>query len=428
MENARPVDHTRCAIARWAAGLIVLASMLMVMSLPARAAFEASDLQSIATAGRVLGSDDNEAVDISELRLGLGRYFRDRLGLYGELSLYRPTGWRDSRSVDTVALGFAFALRWHFLRRPGFSLYTDWGIGLMVGVDRFPPAGTHYNGTPHFGLGLNGRLREDIRLLVGLRRLHISNGKGYVPENPSFDGLGAYLGVALRPGARAVLPPERAPVPFGGGNLRIRVDATLEHADEENSPGGNLALGLSLFPAAQLRAQLAFSAAELVGEALWEVAVLLYRETASGRVALGYSRQGFSVFRSDHYHLLIMRVLSDINSLEFMVNLERKNLDDDRASGGLFIVSYPIDALALRTGIGFERREDEFFDAPTNLNDACFNFGMAWSPGPMADLGLSLFLDGAIGYGLRRAGLRFQPGRRRSLRERHRRGSLLLLR
>jgi len=427
MENARPVDHTRCAIVRWTVGLIVVASMLMVMSLPARAVFEVGDLQPIVTAGRVLGSDDNEEVDISELRLERGHYFRDRLGLYGELSLYKPTGQRDGRSVDTVGLGLAFALRWHFLRQPGFSLYTDWGIGVMVGVDPFPPAGTRYNGTPHFGLGLSVRLRGDIQLLAGLRRLHISNGKGFVPENPSFDGLGAYVGVALRPGFKAPLPPEGEPVSFDGGNLRVRVDATLEHADEENSPGGILSLGLSLLPSA-FRAQLTFSAAELVGEALWEVAVHLYRETAPGRVALGYSRQGFSVFRSDHYSLQIARALSDINSLEFIANLERKNLDDDRASGGLFIVSYPIDALALRTGIGFERREDEFFDAPTNLNDASFSFGMEWSPGPMADLGLSLFLDGAIGYGLRKTGLRFQPGRRRSLCERHRRGSLLLLR
>jgi len=413
---------------RWLVGLVGLALMAPMAVVPACAQFNRGDLQPIVTVGRVAGNGDNEEVDIGELRLGRGHYFRDRLGLCGELSLYRPTGRRDGRSVDTIGLGLAFALRWHFLRQLGFSLYTDWGFGLMVGLNAFPPEGTHYNGTPYFGLGLSARLRQDIQLLAGLRQLHISNGKGVVPENPSFDGLGAYLGVALRPGFKAPLPPERESLPFGGGGLQVRAEATFDNFDEENSPGGLLALDMRLLPAAKIHTQIAFSAAELAGEAIWEVALHVYRQTPAGRVALGYSRQGFSVFRSDYYDLQIGRALNDISIVEFIVSLEHKNLDDDRVFGGLFIAVYPTDVLALRSGIGFERQEYEFFESLENLNDAVFNFGVEWSPGPLADFGLSFYFDGGIGYGVKTAGLRFQPGRQRSLGERRRGGGLVLLR
>ena len=91
----------------WLAGIMGSTVMILVTPLPTGAAFEAGGLQPIITVGRVPGNGDNQAVDIGELRLGLGHYFRDRLGFYGELSLYRPTGRREGRPVDTIGLGLA---------------------------------------------------------------------------------------------------------------------------------------------------------------------------------------------------------------------------------------------------------------------------------------------------------------------------------
>jgi len=114
--------------------------------------------------------------------------------------------------------------------------------------------------------------------------------------------------------------------------------------------------------------------------------------------------------------------------MELTAGLERKNLADDRIFGGLFITIYSTDALALRSGVGFERREYEFFDSLENLNDAGFNLGVEWSPDRMADLGFSIYLAGGIGYDEKTVGIRFQPGQGRPLRERHRRGGFVPLR
>ena len=298
----------------------------------------------------------------------------------------------------------------------------------MVGLDPFPPAGTRLNGTPHFGLGLSARLRRETRLVAGLRQLHMSNGRGMVPENPSFDGLGAYVGLALRPGVKAPLPLEGESLPFGGPSLRVRMDATFEDVDGEDSPGGLLAVDMCLFPALELHTQLAFSAAELAGETIWEASLHAYHQTSAGRLALGYSRQEFNVFASDYYSLQIVRALNDISTLEAAASLERKNLADDRVFGGLFVVTYPSDRLALRSGIGFERREYELFESLENLNDAGFTFGLEWSPDPMADLGLSFFFREGIGYDVTTAGVRFHPGQTGSLRERRRSGGFVSLR
>ena len=93
----------------WLTALVGVALVALLAPPPARAAFEASDLQPIVFAGRIAGTGANETVEIDELRLGLGHYFRDRLGFYGELSLYRPQGTREGRSADTNGLGPAYA-------------------------------------------------------------------------------------------------------------------------------------------------------------------------------------------------------------------------------------------------------------------------------------------------------------------------------
>ena len=115
----------------------------------------------------------------------------------------------------------------------------------------------------------------------------MSNGKGVVPENPSFDGLGGYLGLALKLGFKAARPPECESLPFGGADVRFRAEATYARVDEESSAGGAVALDLPLIQAAKLRVQLAGSVASLVDDDIWEAGSWTLGWNGPGRLRRG---------------------------------------------------------------------------------------------------------------------------------------------
>lgn len=352
---------------------IALAMMSGLVCFPARAEFEAGDFYPTVTGGLINGNGRNDDVRIATARFGLVHNFRERLGFFSEAAVFLPSGHRGGREVDTSALGCVFGLRWHFLTRPRFGLYIEWGMGFLVAKDAFPPQGTKFNGASHFGMGAS------------------------------------------------VLA-------FGGNDIRWRVEATYEFADEDDSPGGGVAVDVPLARRQGLRLQLADQAAELVDETIWKASVRVYRETDTGRVVVGYSRQEFNVFSSDIYDLQVERVLTDVSTVLGLVSYEEKNLADDRVYGGLFITVYPAPFAAINTGVGFERQQEEFFDSIDNLNDAGFNLGLEVAPGFVARLGMSAFFNIGIGYDTKLAGIRFQPGSGESLVERHRRGGLMMVR
>ena len=131
-------------------------------------------------------------------RVGTGYYLLDGLGLYGEFYAVSIRGSGDNgEDQKTFGGGGDLVLRWHFLRQPLFTIYSEAAFGVVVTRTRFPVGGTRVNFTPQLGLGASFRVHERASVIGGIRRLHISNGKGLVPENPAFDGLGGYFGVVL---------------------------------------------------------------------------------------------------------------------------------------------------------------------------------------------------------------------------------------
>lgn len=410
---------------------VVVAAVALVQMVTAAssfAAFEAGDFYPTITGGFLHGNGRNDDVQVAAARFGLVHYFRERLGFFSEAAALAPSGRRDGRVVDTVGLGFASGLRWHFRLRPRYGLYAEWGAGFMVATDAFPPQGTSWNGMSYFGAGVNAGAGDGLQILAGLRQMHVSNGKGLVPQNPSFDGLGGYLGLALTPRYRPPYPLVGDALPFGGRDLRWRAEATYEHVDDDDSSGGGVSADLALAWRPGLRLQLAGTMAQLVDEAIWKVSARLYQETTSGRVLVGYSRQEFNVFTSDICDLQVERTLSDVSTVVGTVSYEDKNLAQDRLYGGLFIITYPAAFAAISSGVGFERQQREIFDSVDNLNDAGLNLGLEVAPRFMARLGLSAYCTVGIGYDSQLAGIRLQPGRTASLGERHRRGAVMMVR
>lgn len=410
------------------AGWLAVALWSCVAAGPPAAASTAGDYQPAATFGALPGNGDNGDVDIGFLGLEVTHYFREGLGFVSQAGLLRPRGRRDGRSADTGAAAATFGLRWHVHRGHGHSLFLEWGSGGLLALHPFPPGGTRLNAASHFGAGIDVALPRGLGLRAGIRQMHVSNGKGMVAENPSFDGLGGYAGVALRPAYKRPYPPVSASTPFGGPPWRWRIDATYGRVDDHGSPGATAALDLPLSRSGRVRVELFGRAARLVGELDQEVGLHLYHESARRRIIAGYARQDFSVFVSHYLIGQLEEALNDASTAVALAALENKNLSDDRVFGGIFLTTYPAAFAAVTTGIGFERQEHEYFSHFDNLNDAGFHVSAEAAPPSLARLGLSVYANVGVGYDTQAVGLRWLPGESGSVRDRHRRGGVVVRR
>lgn len=119
-----------------------------------------------------------------------------------ELAL-EVTGYYFDQAPDT-AFGLALTptARWHFLPaiegERDYSIFTDFGIGVIGSTERISPDGTEFNFTPRAGFGMAVNLDGGARAIFGARWQHISNGRiGGGERNPSFDALMIYGGLSL---------------------------------------------------------------------------------------------------------------------------------------------------------------------------------------------------------------------------------------
>lgn len=96
---------------------------------------------------------------------------------------------------DRVGLGTAGFIRWRPARRGGIAPFVELAFGMLFTTRDFPPDGTPWNFNQRYGVGLDVQVSPRISLAVAYRHLHVSNGKGLVPENPSYDGDGLMLGI-----------------------------------------------------------------------------------------------------------------------------------------------------------------------------------------------------------------------------------------
>ena len=138
--------------------------------------------------------EGNKNIDVFDARTEFGRYLYEGLAVVLSLHATAFRGTRDDISVDTEIVGGACLLRWHFFNGRRISSFIDYGYGIMMAHEAFPPAGTKFNFSAQYGLGMTIKIRDWLHSVIGFRQLHISNGKGMVPENPSFDGAGGYIG------------------------------------------------------------------------------------------------------------------------------------------------------------------------------------------------------------------------------------------
>jgi hypothetical protein len=131
--------------------------------------------------------------DISALRLSLkfGASVSRATGLITQLQGSGSDGLMQ-QNYDSPAWGIgptieAKAAIW---TTPAARLTMDLSAAGMLYDRAFPAGGLRYNGVFQIGPSVDFAIGPRQSLLVGARWLHLSNGHGLTPRNPSFEGRG----------------------------------------------------------------------------------------------------------------------------------------------------------------------------------------------------------------------------------------------
>ena len=380
-----------------------------------------------ATAGLVDSLDQDRDIQIYDGRFAAGYYFRDGLAVVGELYAAAIDGSRrledtdEMRQVSSTGLGGALLLRWHFLNRQRWSSFLDLGWGLLLTDDEFPPGGTELNGTRQYGLGLTYRVSDRLHLTFGARQLHVSNGRGIVDDNPSYDGIGTYLGSAFRLGHRSVAEPERSPAPLterrqAENRFGTRVEGQVGDFDGDRYLGSLVDFDVRLH--GRWWTQLELAVADIGGETLTELGLSAYRRGRRGLVAASVSRQELDVFTSHRVILQKERDLNDLTTIVGVAGWEERNLDSDRWLGALRLRLHATPNLLVEPGLVLidDLRSD--FDS----SDIEPSLHLEIQPRPLRKMGASFFLEDRDELLL--AGIRLTTGRQTTLRHRYREGGL----
>ncbi|PSB07775.1 acyloxyacyl hydrolase [Pleurocapsa sp. CCALA 161] len=121
---------------------------------------------------------------------GLSKFLFDGHSINLELN----TIYFSQPNNDALGLNLALLMRWHFLRKTNWALFIDGGAGIMGTSSDVPSKGASFNFTPQAGAGINIKLKNQRRLMLGLRWHHISHADLF-GANPGRDSIMGYVGV-----------------------------------------------------------------------------------------------------------------------------------------------------------------------------------------------------------------------------------------
>ena len=97
---------------------------------------------------------------------------------------------------DAVGGSLDLLFQWHVLKGEGWTVYGDFGCGILGTNKNVPINGSQFNFTPQAGLGATFDVGSDRRWIVGVRWHHISNASLYA-DNPGRDSIVIYTGLNL---------------------------------------------------------------------------------------------------------------------------------------------------------------------------------------------------------------------------------------
>ena len=141
---------------------------------------------------------NDKPISITQFNTTASKYILNRLSLNGNafLSIIRGERIVDlvGQNANTLGGGISGGMRWEIINFSHHNFYIETYQGMIFTFDDFPPGGTSWNFMVRYGLGYNIHLSNKRYLYFGWRWIHISNGKGLIPENPAYDGNGLFIG------------------------------------------------------------------------------------------------------------------------------------------------------------------------------------------------------------------------------------------
>ncbi len=155
----------------------------------------------------VSGFDTQQDITVYSFRIGYGSFLFKNVSLSTFFDVSATDGFyfvktdekEEYQEAESFGLGTSFLLRWYAIRIGKTRIFLDASAGILYSFKSFPPKGTKLNFTTRPGIGIATKLHQNLNLIAGLNRFHLSNGQGYKhPHNPAFDGLGIHVGFVLR--------------------------------------------------------------------------------------------------------------------------------------------------------------------------------------------------------------------------------------
>jgi lipid A 3-O-deacylase len=150
----------------------------------------------------------DRAIESTFLNLALGYEWTDfvAFSVWGGVTLTHAWGYivqLDEHFHDVMYTTAAFGagplvgVRFDPLHALPVSLPLD-VVGALVLYDKgFPAGGDIYNFTWRLGGSLAVHLTEQVMLTAGVRWMHVSNGQGLGPQNPSYEAVGVPVSVVV---------------------------------------------------------------------------------------------------------------------------------------------------------------------------------------------------------------------------------------
>lgn len=141
-------------------------------------------------AATTLDNNESSPGRLGLVGAGLSKFLFDGHSINLELN----TIYFNQPENNALGLNLALLMRWHFVRQPNWALYLDGGAGVMGTTSDVPSQGASFNFTPQLGGGASIKLKNEQRLMLGLRWHHISHADLF-GNNPGRDSLFGYVGL-----------------------------------------------------------------------------------------------------------------------------------------------------------------------------------------------------------------------------------------